>query len=216
MRDRDAFETSGKIRFLHGVNRLVSRAYHHVEVTGAASVPRRGPVVIVSNHISSLDPLLIQSVVQRPIIWMVAKEYVEIGPLRWLFRSIRSIPVSRDGRDSTALRAALRALSAGRVLGVFPEGRIAKTRQMLPLQTGAALLAIRAVAPVVPVYQFGTTFRQPMVRAILSPQHVRVRFGAAVRVVPDSGTPRTPEAVTAELEKAMSNLRRAVDVENNR
>ena len=213
MSHHDLFETSAKIRMLHGINRVFSRMYHRVDVEGDVRVPRSGPVVILSNHISSLDPLLIQSVVQRPIVWMVAKEYFDIAPLGWLFNSIRSIPVSRDGRDSTALRAALRALSAGRVLGVFPEGRIARQREMLPLQTGAAMLALRSVATVVPVYQFGTSFGQSMLRALLAPQHVRVCFGAPIPLTKVHGKSRTPEDVTAEITTALANLKRGMSVE---
>jgi 1-acyl-sn-glycerol-3-phosphate acyltransferase len=205
MRDDD-FETSRRTRFLHGVNRLFARAYHHAEVEGLVRAPPRGPAVIVSNHISSLDPLLIQAVVHRPIVWMVAAEYFEIGPLGWLFKSIRSIPVSRNGRDSTALRAAMRALAAGRVLGVFPEGRIAKGRNMLPLQTGAAMIAMRSHATIIPVHQHGTTRGQSMFGALLVPQRVRLRFGEPIQVSRKEAKSSTPEELTSRLETVMRNL----------
>lgn len=214
MSHRDEFENSAKIRVLHAINRVFSRVYHRVEVEGDVRVPRTGPVLIVSNHISSLDPLLIQSVVNRPIVWMVAKEYFDVAPLGWLFKSIQSIPVSRNGRDSTALRAAMRALSAGRVLGVFPEGRIARSRQMLPLQTGAAMLAMRSVATVVPVYQFGTSFGQTMANALVVPQRVRLRFAGPIPIDDLCGESRTAESATEEIERILSNLEQAPYVGN--
>jgi 1-acyl-sn-glycerol-3-phosphate acyltransferase len=212
MRDRsgvataDDFETNRYIRFLHGVNRLVSRVWHHVEVQGEFRVPRRGPAVILSNHISGLDPLLIQSVVNRPIVWMMAKEYYEIAALKWVFDSIRAIPVSRDGKDSTALRAALRTLEHGHLLGIFPEGKIETKRQLLPFQTGAAMIALRGRAPVVPVFQSGTTFGRSMLGAILVPQQVRVRFGPSIDLAGQFGRTRDLAAPTAVLEGAMTTL----------
>ncbi len=202
----DDFETSRKVRLLHAVNRALSRIYHRVEVEGVVRVPRAGPAIIISNHISGLDPLLVQSVVNRPIVWMMAKEYFEIGALRWLWDAIRIIPVSRDGKDSSALRSALRTLEAGRVLGIFPEGRIETTRSLLPLETGATMIALRSRAPVIPVYQTGTTFGQSMVGAVLIPQQVRLRFGPAIELASRYGKTRDMDAPTQELFDAMQRL----------
>jgi 1-acyl-sn-glycerol-3-phosphate acyltransferase len=208
MRERDGFETDRYIRFLHGVNRLLSRVYHHVEVEGEARLPRSGPAIVLSNHISGLDPLLIQSVVHRPIVWMMAREYYEIAALRWIFESIRAIPVSRDGKDSSALRAALRTLDDGHLLGIFPEGRIETRRELLPFQTGAAMIALRGRAPVVPVYQMGTTFGRSMGMAFAVPQQVRMRFGPAIDLAGQFGRTRELERPTSVLEGAMQVLAR--------
>lgn len=213
MTRNDTFENSTKIRLLHAANRLLSRAYHHVDVIGPVSVPARGPAMIVSNHISSLDPLLIQAVVQRPIAWMVAKEYFNVPGLGWLFRTIRSIPVARDGRDSAAIRAAMRTLSEGRVLGVFPEGRIARTRDPIPLQTGAAMLAVRSGATVVPAFQWGTTFGASMLGAFCMPQRVSLRFGEPVRFSRSGPSGSTSETAESQLERMMLNLRGGHNVE---
>ncbi|MBC7783135.1 MAG: 1-acyl-sn-glycerol-3-phosphate acyltransferase [Burkholderiales bacterium] len=170
-----------RIRLLQSVNRVLARVYHDVQVSGATRLPRTGAAIVISNHISSLDPLLIQSVVDRPIAWMVAREYYEAPALKWLFEGIQAIPVSRDGRDSSALRAAFRTLEAGRVLGIFPEGRIQlRPPAILPFQSGVAMIAVRSGAPVIPVYQTGTTAGLSMVRAVLLPQFVRVRFGSPI------------------------------------
>ncbi len=207
MRKRDEFESDLRIRFLHGLNRVASRVYHRVEVTGEFRVPRAGPAIIISNHISSLDPLLIQSVVNRPIIWMVAKEYCELPGLRWIFESIHAIPVSRDGKDSSALRSAFRALDAGRVLGIFPEGKIGTEPGLLAFQTGVALIASRSGAPVVPVYQRGTTFGKSMLGAFFLPQSVTVRFGPAIHLQKLYGKTRDMDAPTRALEEAMAGLK---------
>jgi 1-acyl-sn-glycerol-3-phosphate acyltransferase len=207
VKESDEFESHPRTRLLHGINRLFSRTYHEVEVDAPICVPETGGAVVISNHISALDPLLVQAVVQRPIVWMVAREYCTRQPLKWLFESIKAIPVSRDGKDSGPLRAALRTLSAGHVLGIFPEGRIAKSETILPFQTGAAMIALRAGVPVTPVYQFGSSFGQSMMRSVLIPQKVRLRGGQPIYLRDSVADPRDLDAATEQLQRALESLR---------
>jgi 1-acyl-sn-glycerol-3-phosphate acyltransferase len=86
----------------------------------------------------------------------------------------------RTGRDSAATRAALRALNEDRILGIFPEGKIEKTRELLPFQPGVAQLAIRTGAAVYPAYIEGTNRGKEMVPAFVSGNRVRLRFGPPV------------------------------------
>jgi 1-acyl-sn-glycerol-3-phosphate acyltransferase len=149
----------------------------------------------------------VQGVVHRPIVWMMAREYYELPVLGRVFRAIEAIPVSRDGKDSGALRAALRALDAGRILGVFPEGRIATTRgKLLPFETGAAMIAIRAGATVYPVHQRGTTFGQSMTAAVLRRQEVTLTFGPGIELASEFGRTKQLEAPTARLREAVQSL----------
>src|SRR2546423_79348 len=116
------------IRLLQAVDMCFARIYHRLTILSPCRLPRDGPAILVCNHTSALDPLLIQSACPRLITWMMASEYYELPGLNWVFRTIGAIPVDRSGRDLAATRAALRALQRGGVLGVFPEGRIETTR----------------------------------------------------------------------------------------
>jgi 1-acyl-sn-glycerol-3-phosphate acyltransferase len=203
----DDFETARHIRLMHGINRSFSRIYHHIDVSGLQAIPRTGPAIIMSNHISGLDPLLIQSVLHRPVIWMMAKEYYDIGPLRKLFETLQAIPVSRDGRDSTALRAALRTLDKGRLLGVFPEGRISTTPRLLPFQTGLAMIALRAKASIIPMHISGSTRGRSMALAFAVPQQVRLRFGPPIDLSAKFNRSSDLAAPTALLHSALDELR---------
>lgn len=194
------------IRVMHAVNRLLCRAYHHVDVRGPLNQPHTGPLVIICNHFSSIDPLVIQAVVYRPIVWMVAREYT-VGPgLEWLFKTLRAIPVSRDGKDSTALRAAMRALSDGDILGIFPEGRFTNTDEVLPFETGAAMIAMRAGVPVLPIGQNGSARGMSMAGAVVFPQEVRMNVGEPIDLNARFGKTRDFSAPTALLEKAVRDL----------
>ena len=174
---------------MHGLNRFYCRAYHDVRVSGVCRVPRTGPAIVMSNHISGLDPMVIQSLLPRTIVWMMAREYYEMPVLGRLYRQMGAIAVSRDGKDSSALRAALRALDKGNILGVFPEGRISTGRELLPIEPGLAMIALRSGATVHPIFQTGTSRGQSITAAVLKPQSVRVHFGAALTLNPAAPTP---------------------------
>src|SRR3984885_13797810 len=140
------------IRILRAANVIFSRVYHQREVLPPPQLPRQGPAIFVCNHISGLDPALIQSACSRMIVWMMAREYYTQPGMRWLFKQVEVIPVDRERRDLSAVRLALAALREGRILGIFPEGRLETSRELLPFQTGVALIAAKAAVDVYPAY----------------------------------------------------------------
>lgn len=192
---------------LAAVNRLLSRGYHKLELRSPPCVPRSGAAILICNHTSGLDPLLIQSTLNRVVVWMMAKEFYDIPWLNPIFRTIEAIPVERSGRDMAATRAAMRALHTGRLLGIFPEGRIENTRQLLPFQTGVALMAIKTGVPVFPAYLDGTQRRQTMLQAFLHRHEATLAYGPEVQF-DRSGTDRgTLERATAAMQQAVEALR---------
>jgi 1-acyl-sn-glycerol-3-phosphate acyltransferase len=194
------------VRGLQAVNHLYSRIYHGLTLQTACPLPRRGPAILISNHISSLDPLLLQSVTPRLITWMIAREYYEAAAMGWIFRLAGLIPTSRDGRDMAATRAALRLLKQGGVLGIFPEGRIEPHSELLPFRSGVALLAMRAGVPVYPAYLNGAQRRRSMLGACLLPAHAKVRFGPPIHL-PSNATERDSlRQVTQRLQAAIQSL----------
>ena len=91
----------------------------------------------------------------RPRIthWMVAREYCESWPLSWFFRTVEAILTGRGGVDTKAVKQAIRYASEGGLVGMLPEGRINTTDAfLLPGRPGAALVALKARVPVIPVY----------------------------------------------------------------
>jgi 1-acyl-sn-glycerol-3-phosphate acyltransferase len=175
-------ERRWRVRLLHLGDRLISRIYHHLIVLSPQQLPSDGPAILICNHTSGLDPLLIQSVCKRVIIWMMAKEYYNIGPLTPIFRTLQIIPVDRAARDTSAVRSAMRALQAGCVLGMFPEGRIETTRELLPFQPGVAQMAIKTGVPVYPAFVDGTQHgTESMVGGFAHRQEATLRFGAPLK-----------------------------------
>src|SRR4051812_24610919 len=74
------------IRLLQAVDVCFARIYHRVNVLSPQRLPKQGPAILICNHTSGLDPMLIQSVCPRLIVWMMAREYYEISALRWVFK----------------------------------------------------------------------------------------------------------------------------------
>jgi 1-acyl-sn-glycerol-3-phosphate acyltransferase len=93
-----------------------------LEATGRELVPATGPVLIVSNHVSVLDPPLVGGSVPRPVFFLAKEELFRIPLFGRLIRALNARPVRRDGSDMRALKAALGLLREGRALLVFPEG----------------------------------------------------------------------------------------------
>lgn len=195
------------VRFLLAGNYLFTRAYHQLSLKTTCPLPAAGPAILVCNHVSALDPLLIQSASPRRLItWMMAKEYYDMPGLGWIYRTVEAIPVQRSGRDLHATRAALRALEAGRILGVFPEGKIAPTHELLPFQTGVALMAIKSNVPVFPAYLDGTQRGKEMVPAVITPNRASLRFGPRVQLDPTSTSRESLEENTQRIRHAIQVL----------
>lgn len=197
-------------RVAKSANRLFCRTYHKVETRRPPQLPRTGPAILVCNHVSGLDPLLIQSTCSRLIIWMMAREYYEVPSLTWLYKLVEAIPVDRTGRDLSATRAALRALNDGRIVGIFPEGKIEIDRNLLPFQTGVALMAIKTKVPVYPAYLDGTQRGKEMVDAVAHPQRATISFGPPVDFPRKSTSKESLEQATQYIKDAVWSLQQKV------
>ena len=123
---------------------------------------REGPVpaapyVIAANHYSHFDAPAIAAAIDRPIRFLALEDlFVASRVLDWLITGFRAIPTPRFRRPITAVRTALSALSAGEVVGVFPEATRVSHWRTLPAKRGAAWLALRAGVPLVPIALVGT------------------------------------------------------------
>lgn len=124
-----------------------------VRYEGREHVDVEAPFIIIANHKSALDPLVVAVPVKRHQIRFMAKtELMKNGFLKWLLNQIRVIPVDRGNSDMAAMRASMKVLKEGNVLGVFPEGTRYKQGNMEELETGMAMLALRSGVPVIPAY----------------------------------------------------------------
>jgi len=162
---------------VYAVTRVVWRA----RMSGRFPLPRNQGAVIVSNHRGPVDPAFIQITLDRVVHWMVAGEYFEVAVLRWFFRLAEMFPVNRRGIDTAATRRAIRICREGGLVGMFPEGRLNTTGQLLlPGRPGAALIALKARVPVVPYYLSGTPRAEPAWKCLFTPARARAKLGRPI------------------------------------
>ena len=198
-------------RLMQCLNRMYARVYHRLEVLSPSRLPASGAGIIVCNHTSGLDPHLIQAACPRLISWMMAKEYYEIKLIKPMLDALGTIPVTRSGRDMSATRAAMRALDKGQMLGIFPEGKIEPTRELLPFQTGVAMMAIKTGVAVYPAYLDGTQRGKEMLTAFFQPQRARVAFGDEVKFERAGEARDKLGRATVAIERAVAALKASVD-----
>lgn len=129
-----------------------------LRIDGMDHVPRTGAVLIVGNHVGTVEPPLTGVFIPRLDVYYMAKsELFRNRLLGWLFRRNHAFPVVRDSADRNALRFALRALHAGHVVLVYPEGtRSWDGRTIQPTHAGAGFIARHSGAAIVPVASWGS------------------------------------------------------------
>jgi len=187
------------------IARIVGRLVHHVTFENAGIVPDTndpGGLIVVSNHTGPVDPVLIQAGCRFHIRWMMASDMMTPGA-DWVWRLADVIPVERSGRDLTPTREAIRHVKAGKVLGIFPEGRIVTPpREIRPFASGVGLIIARAKAPVLLCWVSGTPETLDTVRGIITPSRARVRFVERI----DFGGETDAEAITRTLRQRLAEV----------
>lgn len=137
--------------FLTALIRGIARTVARVEIVGAEHVPTEGPVVLICNHSHIADPPLLGSFSPRNVHTMAKRELFEIPLIGWIFWAVGAFPVRRFSGDLGALRVARNYLRDGRVVMMYPEGTRNHGKGLIPALPGAAMVAILAKAPIVPV-----------------------------------------------------------------
>lgn len=195
--------------FLIAANRLYCRLLFRVGPPIPPPLPLSGPVLLVSDHTSLTDPLVLFATAGRPIRFLMAREFHDLPVLNRIFQLSGCIPVSRGQFEVAPVRAMLHALAQGDVVGIFPEGGIDKYRKEEGYE-GIGFMAVKSEAPVVPV---SITWDRPrpanLVFAMLTPARATVRFGAPLGF--NQGTDRTRDAARAATDRILQvirNLRR--------
>ncbi|MGA8576804.1 MAG: lysophospholipid acyltransferase family protein [Candidatus Cybelea sp.] len=175
----------------------MARILLRARVFGAASVPASGPLIIACNHISYFDPPIMGALCPRRISYMAKKELFEIPVLSTVIRALGAYSVDRRGSATGAIKRSLHVLESGGTVGIFPEGRRSRGGPSAP-QTGVALLASLAGAPVVPACVHGTDRALRLGR-------VDVAFGAPLAL------PAGRKATRDDLAKFAAEIMKAIE-----
>jgi acyl-[acyl-carrier-protein]-phospholipid O-acyltransferase/long-chain-fatty-acid--[acyl-carrier-protein] ligase len=133
---------------------MLTHTIYRIRIAGQENVPFRGPALLVCNHLSHVDALLVGASVQRFIRFMVYRPYYEIKALNWLFRLMKAIPISGGNRKEIveAINRAREELRQGHIVCIFAEGAISRTGNLLPFKRGFEKIVEGLDVPVIPVY----------------------------------------------------------------
>lgn len=160
------------------------RVFFRPWVEGAENIPVEGPAILASNHLSFSDSIFLPLVLKRRVTFLAKSDYFTGRGLKgWLtatfMRGVGQLPVDRSGgkASNAALKAGLKVLRRGELLGIYPEGTRSPDGRLFRGRTGVARLALEAKVPVLPVVMVGTDEAQPTGRIIPKITRVGVRIG---------------------------------------
>lgn len=175
---------------IHSIYRIKKEDLHHI--------PEEGPALLVCNHVSFVDPVIIQAVGPRPIRFVMHYGFYNLPIVHWIFRGLRSIPIASKREDPEVLKQAMesvaQSLDEGHLVCVFPEGGITRTGEIAKFQPGIDEILKRNPVPVVPLALrglWGTWFSRHKGRALKGLPRAFMR-----RISLVSGTPVPPEQAT--------------------
>lgn len=177
-----------RVRFMRGLLRysveFFIRLFFWLSVENRPKLA--GAYILAPNHTSFLDPIVLQCAMNRHITFIIDAGIFRVKPFNWVYRLWNALPVTAGGSAKGALKGALQAVEKGEVIGIFPEGQISKTGELLPGMAGVALLMKRAQVPVIPVAIFGAFKILPRHASFPRPGRLRVVFGEPIQPTIDA------------------------------
>ena len=191
---------------------LLFKLLYRLKVEGLENFPREGALILVANHSSYFDPLVLGVAIPRRINWMVMKAYYDLWWLGWFFKLSYAFRVDVDRPDISAIKHAFRVLEGGGIVGIFPEGTRSLDGRLGKGKTGAALLSLKSETPILPVAIKGAFEAYPP-KAIWPKLHpITIRIG---RLLTFEGIDRRSideEGLSTATEKIMSAIRGLMEV----
>jgi 1-acyl-sn-glycerol-3-phosphate acyltransferase len=202
---------------LRSVLRGIARLYWRVEVRGAEHVPEQGPVILCPVHRSFMDFLVAAQVTRRKLYYMAKDDLWRNARFGRFLDAIGAFPVDRTGADRRAMARAQAVLGAGHALVLFPEGTRRQGSVIEPLHEGAAFLAARTGATIVPIGIGGTARAMPKGSRLVRPVKVHVVVGRPLAAPERSPGGRVPRHRVHELtEELRAELQRLYDEADER
>ncbi len=178
---------------------LLIHTVYRVRKEGLGNIPESGPALLVCNHVSYVDAIVIAACVRRPVRFILDHRIFRVPLLNWIFRTMHAIPIASEREDpavkKAAFQSAAEALRAGDLVGIFPEGKLTETGELNPFRGGISRLLAETPVPVVPMALcglWGSVFSRShdggamyRLRGIFS----RIALVAGPPVAPDRASP---------------------------
>ena len=192
--------------------RLLFTLLGRVHAENLSRFPREGGVVLVSNHLTMLDPLLLGCLLPRQLRFMAKEELFGVPVLGLYLQMAGSFPIRRGAPDREGLRRAEELLRAGEVIMIFPEGHRSQATGAQEARTGAVLLAAQTNSLIVPAALTGTEHLRlhqapaDIARGFLSRPEITVRIGEPFSVARGGGSPARKAAADQVMRRIIALL----------
>jgi 1-acyl-sn-glycerol-3-phosphate acyltransferase len=194
--------------FLQVVCRLVATLFFQIRVSGRERVPREGGVMVLSNHQSHFDPVLIGLACDRRLNYLARESLFGFPPFRWLIQSLDAIPIDREGLGLAGLKETLRRLKRGELVLIFPEGTRTPDGEVAQLKPGFSALAKRAGVPLLPVGIEGAYDAWPRRYLLPGLSTIHIQFGEPLS--PDAAAAYDERELVDEVERRIRECHRQV------
>jgi 1-acyl-sn-glycerol-3-phosphate acyltransferase len=169
--------------FFKFVCRLSAVAVFNIRCHGREKVPRAGGGLMLSNHQSFLDPVIVGLASDRRLNYVARKNLFRFAPFRWFINSLDAIAIDREGLGLEGLKETLRRLKRGEMVLLFPEGTRTRDGEVQPLKPGFCAVARRCRGPIVPVAMDGAFDAWPRWRRLPRKAVIHVQFGDPIQPV---------------------------------
>jgi 1-acyl-sn-glycerol-3-phosphate acyltransferase len=177
-------------RLVRGIFVGLMKILFRFSVENSAAVPRQGPVILASNHLSFLDSPLLLVATKRTINFIGKDTYFRTDTFKhrlqnWFFRKMRVFPVNRSGglAAQQSIQTAIQVLQRGEVFGIYPEGTRSVDGKLYRGHTGVARIALATGAPIIPVAMIGSNQAMPLGGGLHFVK-LRVRYGDLIDTQP--------------------------------
>jgi 1-acyl-sn-glycerol-3-phosphate acyltransferase len=184
------------------IGQILTRLLFDLKVIGRSHVPKNGGVLIVSNHQTYLDPVLLGAFLQRPLNFVAKSELFRHPLAAWALRRLNAFPLRQGKGDIGALKETIRRLREGHLLNIFPEGARSPDGRIHPFQKGVALILRRANVPVVPAVIVGSYAAWPSHCRIWRRAPIRVKFGPPLKL----DAMHSDDDITAAIERELRRM----------
>jgi 1-acyl-sn-glycerol-3-phosphate acyltransferase len=182
---------------------LLIHSIYRLEKRGLENIPEHGPAVLVCNHVSFVDPLVILAASPRPVRFVMDHRIFKTPVISFVFRTGKAIPIASAQEDEKVLNDAYdriaEALEGGELVAIFPEGRITDTGELYPFRGGVRRIIERTPVPVVPLALkglWGSFFSRSGGAAMTKPARIFKRVFSKIGL--EASPPWSPNAVTPE------------------
>ena len=186
---------------------ILCKIYFRLEVNGADNIPKKGGVLVASNHSSFLDPVIVGVGISRQTYYLTKQNLFEIPIFGLLIRVLHTIPVRREQVSVSTLKELIKSLNAKKAIILFPEGTRSVDGKLGQGKIGIGMLALKATVPIVPVYIDGAIKAFPKDGKWIHPKKIRVIFGKPIMPNGKDLNKENYREISAQVMESINNLK---------